>query len=77
MGNLALPEVRHPPGTVGLVLDDGRRALVRRAGQLASPDREAIHHAARQRFEAACLKAARQLERRAAVEIVEIGADQR
>src|SRR4051812_11017272 len=53
MPDAALPQVRHPPGALGFMVDDAGRALVRGTSELAAPHREAVHQAARQGFQAA------------------------
>src|SRR5512147_960987 len=77
--DFALPGVRHASGAIRLVLNDPRRALVRGPQYLAAPDGKAVQHASRQCFEAACLPrsiTARRIERRLAIQMVEVGANE-
>src|SRR3954470_1453978 len=80
MIDFALPHIHHPPGAIRFVLNDARRSLVLGPRQLAAPDGKAIHHAPRQRFEASPIPeliTAGQIERRLAVEMIQVCANNR
>ena len=77
--SISRSRIGHPFTAIGFVLDNGRRLLVFRPGDLAAPNGESVQHASRHRFETArflSLIACWQIEKRLAVQLIEIGTDE-